>query len=125
MTQMFILRNDQIKKNAQEAVKSAPEGYVLTIKAPTRTLEQNNRLWALLNDVSRQVVWYDRVLSAEEWKCVFTAALRKQDVVPGIGGGFVVLGLSTSRMSKKEMIDLQDLITAFGAEHNVKWSEYE
>ena len=43
--------------------------------------------------------------------------------MPGIEGGFVVLGLSTSNMTKQEMNDLQELISAFGAEHNVTWSE--
>ena len=39
---------------------------------PTRTLEQNSRLWALLTDVSRQVQWpVDgklQRLSPEDWK---------------------------------------------------------
>jgi hypothetical protein len=121
----FILRNNKVRENACEAVKTVPDGTIVTFKAPTRSLEQNNRLWGLLNDVSRQVDWYGRKLSPDEWKCVFTAALRKQDVVPGINGGFVVLGLSTSKMSIKEMVDLQELISAFGAEQQVKWTAYE
>lgn len=119
----FILRNNAVRENACEAVRSAHDGCIVSIKAPTRSLEQNNRLWALLTDVSRQVDWYGRKLTPEEWKCVFTASLRKQDVVPGIDGGFVVLGLSTSKMGVKEMVDLQELISAFGAQHDVKWTD--
>ena len=119
----FILANDMVRKNAQEAVKIAPQGFFVTIKQPTRSLMQNNRLWALLTDVSRQVDWYGRKLSPQEWKDVFTAAMKKQDVVPGIEGGFVVLGRSTSNMTKSEMNDLQEIISAFGAQHDVKWSE--
>lgn len=119
----FILAHDLARKNAVLAVQEAPQGHVVSIKAPTRSLMQNNRLWALLTDVSRQVDWYGRKLSPENWKDVFTAALKKQDVVPGIEGGFVVLGMSTSKMTKQEMVDLQELISAFGAERNVKWTE--
>lgn len=119
----FILAHDIARKNAILAVQEAPQGHVVSIKAPTRSLMQNNRLWALLTDVSRQVEWYGRKLTPENWKDVFTAALKKQDVVPGIEGGFVVLGMSTSKMTKQEMVDLQELISAFGAEHNVKWTE--
>jgi hypothetical protein len=119
----FILANDMVRKNAQEAIKTAPQGFFVTIKQPTRSLMQNNRLWALLTDVSQQVDWYGRKLAPQEWKDVFTAAMKKQDVVPGIEGGFVVLGRSTSNMTKAEMNDLQEIISAFGAQHDVKWSE--
>lgn len=119
----FILAHDLARKNAVLAVQEAPQGHVVSIKALTRSLMQNNRLWALLTDISRQVDWYGRKLSPENWKDVFTAALKKQDVVPGIEGGFVVLGMSTSKMTKQEMVDLQELISAFGAERHVKWTE--
>ena len=95
---------------------------VVTVKPETRTLAQNARLWAMLADVSQQVVWHGRKLADEEWKHVFTAALKKQDVVPGLDGGFVILGQSTSKMTRREMGDLQTLIEAFGAEHGVMWS---
>jgi len=41
--------------------------------------------------------------------------------VPAIDGGFVVLGQSTSKMTIKEMTDLQELMAAFGVEHGVEW----
>lgn len=122
---VFILRNNAVREHACEAIRTANEGIVVTIKEPTRSLMQNNRLWGLLTDVSKQVDWYGRKLSPDEWKCVFTASLRKQDVVPGIDGGFVVLGLSTSQMGVKAMIELQELISAFGAQHDVKWTANE
>lgn len=95
---------------------------VLEIKPQTRSLEQNARLWAMLDEISKQVDWYGRKLTAEEWKHVFSASLKKQDVVPSLDGGFVVLGLSTSKMTKSEMCDLQTLMEAFGAERGVRFS---
>jgi hypothetical protein len=100
----------------------AGQRVVVEIKPETRTLAQNARLWAMLTDVSKQVNWYGRKLSEEEWKHVFTASLAKQDVVPGIDGGFVVLGKSTSKMTKPEMSELQDLIEAFGAQQGVRFT---
>jgi len=103
----------------------AGQRVVVEIKPETRTLAQNARLWAMLNDVAKQVNWYGRKLSQEEWKHVFTASLSKQDVVPGIDGGFVVLGKSTSKMTKPEMSELQQLIEAFGAQHGVRFTAQE
>lgn len=98
----------------------------LEVREEKRTDAQNRRLWALLNEVSEQVEWHGRRLSAEEWKHVFTAALKRQDVVPNLeGNGFVVLGTKTSQMTRREMSDLQELITAFGAERGVRFSAPE
>ena len=97
--------------------------YDVEIKPETRSSAQNRRLWACLGDVAKQVVWHGQKLSSEEWKHVFSAALKKQKVVPGVDGGFVVLGQSTSKMTKAEMSELQDLIGAFGDERGVEWSE--
>jgi hypothetical protein len=103
----------------------AGQRVVVEIKPETRTLAQNARLWAMLTDVAKQVNWYGRKLSEEEWKHVFTASLAKQDVVPGIDGGFVVLGKSTSKMTKPEMSELQQLIETFGAQQGVRFTAPE
>ena len=120
----FRLVHNEARRRASEACLNAPSGHVVKISPPTRTLDQNAALWASLNDVSAQVVWHGRKLDAESWKNVFTASLSKQDVVPNLDGtGFVVLGQSTSKMTRQQMSDLLDLIHAFGAEHGVKWSD--
>lgn len=90
-----------------------------------RSIEQNRRMWAMLRDVSQQVVWYGQKLQDEDWKHVFSASLKKQRVVPGIDGGFVVLGQSTSRMSVAEMGELMELMEAFGAQQGVKFTAPE
>jgi hypothetical protein len=79
-------------------------------------------MWAMLRDVSRQVVWHGQKLADSEWKDVFTAALKRQRVVPGIDGGFVVLGTSTSAMKMAEMAELMDLMEAFGAQQEVRFT---
>ena len=105
-----------------KALLMAGHRLVLEVKPETRSLSQNARLWAILTDVSEQVEWYGRKLTPDDWKHVFTAALSKQDVVPGIEGGFVVLGKATSKMTKSEMAELQTLIEAFGVQRGVKFT---
>lgn len=133
---VFVLRPENARERMAAAWRFACQFLELGRAAkitveeakPTRTLEQNSRMWALLTDVSRQVEWpVDgklQRLSPAEWKDIFTAALRKgQRVAQGVDGGFVMLGASTSRMSVGEMCDLQTLIEAFGAERGVRWSD--
>jgi hypothetical protein len=102
-------------------------GHRLSFKVEEsrRSTEQNARMWAMLTDVSKQVDWYGRKLTPEEWKHVFSASLKRQDVVPGLDGSFVVLGLSTSKMTVREMSDLMELVSAFGAQQGVRFTAPE
>lgn len=126
----IILSGGQRKQMAHRAIEGAPAGSVVEIRRPTRTLPQNHKLHAALTDIARQLDWpvgSGIKRDTEAWKDITTAALRSAthglDVVPGINGGFVLLGMHTSRMSKQEMIDLIDLVHAFGAEHGVRFGD--
>ena len=109
---------------AIEAVRNAPDGYLLTLQPPKRSLEQNAKMWAMLTDVSKQVIHHGQRLNQEAWKNLFTAHLKRQVMLPNIeGDGWIALGTRTSEMSAGEMGDLIECIYAYGASHEVKWSE--
>lgn len=91
----------------------------------TRTQQQNRRMWAMLRDLSQQIVWHGQKLTDCEWKDMCTAAIKRQKVVPGIDGGFVVLGTSTRYMTIADMGELMDFMEAFGAQQSVKFSAPE
>lgn len=109
-------------------IRSQGRRLQITVADPTRTLEQNARLWAMLGDVAKQVLWpvdgQMQKLSPDDWKHVLSAGLKRhQRVAMGIDGGFVILGQRTSQMSKAELSDLIDIIGAFGANHSVNWTD--
>ena len=97
----------------------------LEVRPEKRSDAQNRRLWAMLADISAQVDWYGQKLTSEEWKDVFSASLKRTKVVPGLDGGFVVCGQSTSKMTKAEMAELQELMEAFGAQQGVRFTAPE
>lgn len=101
------------------------DGHTLSleVKAETRSTEQSRLMWSCLNDLSRQIDWHGQKLDPEAWKDMATAALKRQRVVPGIDGGFVVLGARTSKMTKAEMSELIDFLMAFGDDKGVQWSK--
>lgn len=123
MKQVFVMVHPTARSRAVEAVRLAPEGYVVRVSPPTRSLEANALMWSRLTDLSQQVVWHGRTLSPDDWKTVMTAGLRHLVVVPNLDGtGFVALGMSTSQMSRSEHSELMALIEAFGDERSVKWT---
>lgn len=86
------------------------------------TEAQRRLMWSCLNDIARQVEWHGMKLEPTDFKHMATAALRKQRVVPGIDGGFVVLAYPTSAMSTEESAELITFLHAFGDERAVRWS---
>ena len=135
MTDRLVLRLYNAKQ-AHQAIQTAwqhAKGWLmagdtrltLEIRPEKRSDAQNRRLWAMLSDVSKQVEWYGHKLTSEEWKDVFSASLKRTKVVPGLDGGFVVCGQSTSKMTKAEMCELQELIEAFGAQRGVAFKAWE
>ena len=90
----------------------------------TRSLAQNDKLNAMCDDVAKQVDWHGLNLSKSDFRHMFVAAYRKeQRIVPGIDGGFVVLGASSRKLNVAECSDVIELISAFGVEHNVIWGK--
>ena len=125
----ILLTSQDTRQRAARWALEAPPGTVVEFRKPRRSLEQNARLWALLTDVARQVEWAGRKRTTEAWKDIFTAALRSArhelDVVPGIEGGFVLLGMHTSSMDKAELGELMELIEAWGAQNGVVFGSRE
>lgn len=117
---LFRLVHARARAGAIEFIRNAPDGYVVEIKEPTRSLAQNARLHAMLGAVSHQKEWYGQYLSSEDWKRMFCAALEGVRVVPGIEQGtFVPIGMRTRDMTVSELGDLMTLIEKFCAEHGV------
>lgn len=98
-------------------------GSWVTFKIDKRTTDQNSLLWKLLTEVSEQAEWHGAKRTPEQWKDLFTGSLLAAsgglEIVPGLEGGFMILGLHTSDMTKAEMSSLVEWIYAWGAGHGV------
>ena len=120
---LVVIRTQADRNLAAKWAQGVPYGSRIEFKKPRRSIPANDLMWARLSEISQQVEWHGQQLEPGEWKDVFTAALKRQKVVPGLEGGFVVLGTSTSRMSKAEFSELMELIFSFGAERGVTFKE--
>lgn len=125
MKHTFVLNSEDVRRRILDVIRDLPlepvHEIVVREYKSARNLEQNAKMWATLSEISEQVVWYGQKLTKEEWKDVFTAALKRLKVVPGIDGGFVVIGAHTSKMTIAEMSEMIEFAIAFGTQHNVKW----
>lgn len=123
----IILNSDRDRERAADWCRRIAQGTRVEFKAVKRSPAQNDLMWALLTDVSRQVEWHGLKLFADSWKLIFLDGLKRElTIVPNIEGtGFVNISRSSSDLSKDEMSDLIELIRAFGAQHGVVFSDPE
>ena len=120
----FRLISPQVRSNAVRAISEAPDGWVVTVKAPTRSNEQNARLWASLSDVADSKP-EGRQWTPETWKAAFLHSLGHQvRFAEGLdGSGPFPMGFSSSKLTVAQMTDLLDTIYAYGSQHGVVWTE--
>lgn len=97
----------------------------VTIAEEKRSDASNRKMWAMLRDIANQVEWYGQKLKDEDFKHIFSASVEKQRAVPGLDGGFVVLGLSTRKQSQAWFSDMFEVMEAFAAERGVRWMQQD
>ena len=122
--QVVILRGSEQRALAQRLVASAPVDAVVTVKAATRSTDQNSKMWAMLSDVSRAKP-EGRHWTPDVWKAGFMHALGHEILwQPGLDGQTPFpAGFRTSRLNKGQMADLITLIYEYGDRHGVRWTE--
>jgi len=109
---------------AHRLIDSAPEGSVLEVKPPRRTIDQNKILHALITKVAAAKP-EGRIYPIEVWKPLFLAMCgHKVRFEPALdGNGVVPIGFRTSKLSKAECSDLIECVYAYAAQHGVKMED--
>ena len=125
----FTIVNERVRANCIAVISALPLMHRVTIREAKRTDTQNNKMWAMLGDVSKQVIWRGQKQTPDEWKDMMTAFLKKQRFVSEIGQdgmpgtGLIVLGARTRDYSIADMSLLIEALNWFGALHGVRWGE--
>jgi len=120
------LRGPSQRQFAKGLIDKAPDEAVVNIREATRNKSQNDRMWAMLTDVSRAKP-EARKWIPEVWKCAFMHALGHQvRFCEGLddSGPFPV-GFHSSRLTVRQMADLITTIGEYGDRHGVQWNEPE
>lgn len=124
--QLFRLSgNPEVKFAAVNAVKNAPDGYIVKIEPETRRSAQNANFHALCGDVADQALFMGKKLKPEQWKVLFIsghaiATGLGAEMVPGLEGEFVNIRESSAQMSVKRMASVIEYTLAFCADNGVK-----
>lgn len=122
MTHTAILGRN--REFAHRMIDVAPAGSTMTVKAPRRTVDQNDKMWAMLTEISAAKP-EGRELTPDVWKSLFLHALdHGQRFEMALDGrGMVPVGFRSSKLSKAQMSDLIETINEYAARHGVEFKE--
>lgn len=120
-----VLGNKFTRERAKMLIEKAPAGYVAEVREPKRTLEQNDRMWAMLTDISVAMP-LDRRHTPDDWKAIaMNACSWECAFLEGLDGRPFPVGFRSSKLTKSQMGTLLDWLQAFGDEQGVRWSHQE
>lgn len=125
----FKLAHDQARRLAAEFCMTAPIGWIVKFSEPTRSLEENSLLHALLGEISKKIEWAGKKRDIEVWKRLLVAAWcrvhgESVEILPALDGhGVDIVPARTSKLTKKECADLIEYIYAWGVQNGIEWNE--
>ena len=115
------LGGDHTRLAAARLVQEAPDGWLVKIGAPPRTIKQSTRFWATCGAVAQtDYTWGGTRHDKQGWHDLFlsgwhTLKGRPPRLLLGLEAERVSLGLYSRDLGEKEMSDLLDYTDAWCA----------
>ena len=125
LTGPFTMINDAVRARAVDAVRAAPEGWIVKVEEPKRSDEAAMRFWAALRQFASETDHYGEKLPAETWRDIFLNALgREIKMVRALDGqGIIPVRYSTKTLKVREMSDLIELVYSEGSKRGIVFRE--
>ena len=126
MKRTFILRNNDIRRNCWEYIKTCPDDYKVTIAPMTRSSGQNEKFHALCGDLEKSnILFCGKKRNLEDWKAILVSGHAKatkmeNELVVGIEGEIVAMRESTASMSVARSSSLIEYTMAYCQINGVK-----
>lgn len=121
-THLIVLGSRDQRERAKRYIDHAPSGVLMKLSSPSRTLAQNDKLWALLSGISRTKP-QGLIYTPDQWKCLFMHALGHEILfMEGLNGEPFPAGFKSSKLSKAQMSDLIEFIYKWSAENDIEFT---
>jgi len=107
---------------AREMVDNAPNGYILEVRPPKRSLDSNRYYWAVLGDISEQVV-PGKAYEPSIWHEYLRALFLPERMVELPDGSIKMLEPSTSELNQATFSEYTEKVVRWALEHDVRFSD--
>ena len=127
---MYVLAHDQARARAVQSIQNAPQGYVVKIQPPTRSLDQNGLIHPVVRVIKKHMETHGaRKRSEDWWRYYLLGKFAGNEVCedPDGSGGIVVMNreTGTSGMGVDRASEFIEWMYAWGTEIGVVWGEQE
>ena len=107
---------------AREMVDNAPDGHILEVRPPKRSLDSNRYYWAVLGDISEQVV-VGKAYEPSIWHEYLRALFLPERMVELPDGSIKMLEPSTSELNQATFSEYTEKVVRWALEHDVRFSD--
>ena len=107
---------------ARELVDNAPDGHILEVRPPKRSLDSNRYYWAVLGDISEQVV-PGKAYEPSIWHEYLRALFLPERMVELPDGSIKMLEPSTSELNQATFSEYTEKVIKWALEHDVRFSD--
>ena len=107
---------------AREMVDNAPDGHILEVRPPKRSLDSNRYYWAVLGDISEQVV-PGKAYEPSIWHEYLRALFLPERMVELPDGSIKMLEPSTSELNQATFSEYTEKVIKWALEHDVRFSD--
>jgi len=107
---------------AREMVDNAPDGHILEVRPPKRSLDSNRYYWAVLGDISEQVV-PGRSYEPSVYHEYFRTLFLPERMVELPDGSLKMLEPSTSELNQSSFSEYVEKVVMWALQNVVKFSD--
>jgi hypothetical protein len=117
-----VILSQHNRNLAREMVDNAPDGHILEVRPPKRSLDSNRYYWAVLGDISEQVV-PGKAYEPSIWHEYLRALFLPERMVELPDGSIKMLEPSTSELNQATFSEYTEKVIKWALEHDVKFSD--
>ena len=124
----FTIFGDADRRMAVDMITRSPNGWRFSLRDAKRSDAQNDKMWAMIGDVMKSPPeWFDRSLHKDDVKQVFMSGMFRELRMTrnADNDGFIPLAYRSSQLSVRQMADLIEYISAWGARNGVTFKDPE
>ena len=107
---------------ARETLDNAPDGHILEVRPPKRSLDSNRYYWAVLGDISEQVV-PGKAYEPSIWHEYLRALFLPERMVELPDGSIKMLEPSTSELNQATFSEYTEKVIKWALQNDVRFSD--
>jgi 2,4-dienoyl-CoA reductase-like NADH-dependent reductase (Old Yellow Enzyme family) len=100
-----------------EMISRAPDGYVVEIREPSRSLEQNALYWATIHEIAESVKVQGAKFTPQVWHIYFKQRFLPGRIIELPNGQIMESEPTTTELTKEEFSEFIENVLSFKENH--------